>query len=327
MKKSREILERLGCSVFSNVNLQPLEDKRILVTGASGLIGRTVIEALRYVSGSFVNAIDRRGVVPGDSNILSWRSLDDVAGNYDYVIYAAGAASPAIFTADPVETFKVNTEGVFKAARMLLKGGTLLYLSSSEIYEGCNEQVPSEYDVGRIAPQHPRATYINGKRAGEAICYALRTQGFKVRVARVCSAYGPGCAVSDSRVVNQLINRALSTGEVALKDKGEAVRRFCFISDMAEMLFNIMLYGKEITYNATSRDQASINTIGKIIALRTGSPFREGNEPVRGAPSRATPSIQRYAHEFPNQKFMDLQEGIGRTVDWYEAIRSEISDC
>ena len=71
----------------------------------------------------------------------------------------------------------------------------------------------SESDIGTTTPLHPRASYIEGKRGGETICNAYRSQGVRAVSARLALAYGPGTRKGDKRAMNSFIEKALMPGQ------------------------------------------------------------------------------------------------------------------
>ena len=92
--------------------------------------------------------------------------------------------------ANPAATIKVNTTATATLLQKLRPGGAFLFLSSSEIYSGLKKSLVNESDIGTSTPLHPRSSYIEGKRCGEAICNAYRAQGVRAVSARLALAYG-----------------------------------------------------------------------------------------------------------------------------------------
>src|SRR5690242_11215459 len=155
--------------------------KTLLLTGATGLIGTSLQRLIPLTINSHCFG---RLSFPDEK---SWNSLP----KYDYIIHAAGYASPAMFSKEPMETAYLNTTALMLLLKKLKPGGRLLFLSTSEVYSGCITKVHAEDDIGTTTPQSPRAIYIESKRCGEAICHIARASGINAISARVSLAYGP----------------------------------------------------------------------------------------------------------------------------------------
>src|SRR5262249_10287771 len=141
----------------------------------------------------------------------------------DYVIHAAGYGQPARFRSEPLNTLRINTTTTDRLISQMAPEGRFLFVSSSEVYSGCAAADKID-DIGNTDPYHPRAAYIEGKRAGEAIVNAWRNTGVAAMSARVCLAYGPGVKSDDQRAMSEIIRQALVDKKIRLRDRGDAVR-------------------------------------------------------------------------------------------------------
>lgn len=105
----------------------------------------------------------------------------------DIIIHAAGYGQPSLFTFNPIDTIRVNTDTVIRLLESLKPGGSFLFCSSTEVYNGL--LIPaSETDIGTTTPQHIRSCYIEGKRCGEAVVNAFRNWGVRASSARIALA-------------------------------------------------------------------------------------------------------------------------------------------
>ena len=232
--------------------------KNLLILGAYGLVGSNICKKLEK---DFP-----------DIKIKKVK-FDEVYGyfedsSFDYIIYGAGYGQPLKFVEDKINTIRINTEVLYDTFNLLKPDGKFLYISSSEIYSGAKPPY-KETDIGTTTPQHPRACYIEGKRCGEAICMAYREQGIDVKIARLALAYGEGTKKHDTRVINQFIEQALEKKEIDLLDDGSAIRTYCYIDDVVEMLLDILFKGIKSVYNVGGTSRITIKDlaleIGKII--------------------------------------------------------------
>lgn len=302
------IMQAAAEAIVAQVDLTPLSGKNVLLLGATGVIG----QHLRN-SAEMAGAI----VTPPHREFSS-------AHIFDYVIHAAGYGQPARFLASPIETIRVNTQGLSAALNAVRPGGSLLYLSSSEVYSGLWTMEHEERQIGTTTPWHARGCYIEAKRCGEAIIAAARNCGVDAKAARVSLGYGPGARPGDARVIYELIDRALSTGEVFLLDEGLAVRCYGYITDVVAMLWNVLLRGKEPVYNVAGDSYCRIAGLAKLIAGITGARLVgiPHDAPLlttglSGAPDHVKMSLRLYAAEFPLPAFVPLEEGVRRTVEYH----------
>ena len=241
----------------------------------------------------------------------------------DVIIHAAGYGQPTKFMADQIATLRLNTSVVMDLDHYLVPGGRALFISSSEVYSGNTWTPHTESMIGTTDPQHPRGAYIEGKRCGEAIAAALNSAEKTYKIARVSLSYGPGTRTNDDRVLYQFIGQALTSGVIQPKDGGWARRTYNYVSDAVEMIFNVLLRGKHLVYNIGGPSTVTIRDLATLIALGTGAhamfPESTGQADA-SAPAAVRSSIDRYMIEFGKTDFVDIEEGLRRTIEWQKLI-------
>jgi UDP-glucuronate decarboxylase len=285
-------------------------NKTIIITGATGLIGRHLVAT----------------APPGDIFQPSHIDLTDFKEfpKADIIIHAAGYAQPSRFMADPVGTLKINTAITGHLLMHLNPGGSFLFCSSTEVYNGLTHPAKEE-EIGTTNPQHIRSCYIEGKRCGEAIVGAYRHKGYQAASARIGHTYGPGAKVGDTRVMSQLIEQALLIGKIELRDSGSAVRTLCYVSDTARMLWDIALRGTQEVYNVGGESVISIWGLTQMIANKTGCQFSSTISTAAemmdiGAPSEVRIDLTRIQKEFGKKSYINLDEGLDHTINWYRSL-------
>ena len=240
----------------------------------------------------------------------------------DVIIHSAGYAQPAIFMANPVATFQVNTTATATLLQKLRPGGAFLYLSSSEVYSGLKKSPLSESDIGTTTPLHPRACYIEGKRGGETICNAYRTQGVRAVSARLALAYGPGTRRSDKRALNSFIEKALCQGKIELMDAGKAIRTYCYVSDAVELMWQAALHGTQPVYNIGGHSTVTIGELARLVGQIVGVPvsFPAQSAEVAGAPEEVRLDLTRPETEFKKTNYVGLEQGLRATIEWQRQL-------
>lgn len=313
------------------IDLSKLKNKTILITGASGLIGIYVLSYLRNnqkennitiytwnrnpIDDEFKPLFENCYTIIGD---ITDKSMYENLPEFDVIIHASGYGQPIKFLKNKIKTIELNTISTIWLFEKLKKSGIFLFVSTSELYSGLENYNITEDQIGTTDPTHPRASYIEGKRCGEAICHTYIEQGFDVKIIRLSLAYGPGTQKNDARVVNSLIEKALKTDVITLMDAGQAVRTYCYITDVIEMLYNVLLFGKDHTYNVGGLTSCTIlevaNIIGKKLNKSVIASAKE-NE-LHGNPKIVNISIEKYINEFKKIKFTSLNEGLDNTIQW-----------
>lgn len=320
--------------IIERVDLTELGGKKILVTGATGLIGTYFIYSM-VQNAKNGNVPEKLCVVhlhdlPQYLDIVrqyAWIELlkGDLCDNnfienferFDYILHFAGYGQPAKFSIDQVKTIKLNTSLTIELAGKLKEHGKFLFASSSGIYNGLNKGLFTEQDIGTTNTLHPRACYIEGKRCGEAIINGYRARGVNAKSARISYTYGPGVRKSDERALYSFIKKGIN-GKITLLDDGSAERIYCYISDVVELLWKILLFGEKPIYNVGGVEKTSILQVAREVGNLLGVPVElpEHSETISGNALLERLDMSNTLSEFP-MDFIGIKEGMKKTVNWY----------
>jgi nucleoside-diphosphate-sugar epimerase len=333
-----DVIARNAAQICQRVNFTPLEGKTVLITGASGLLGTYFLATLAHLksNGMTVRGIAQvRSEPPPHTAAIVRRSgfqltQIDVADHAacsslpsaDMIIHSSGYAQPLVFMADPVTTYQINTTATIELLKKLNPGGAFLFVSSTEIYNGITNKLASEADIGTTTPAHPRACYIEGKRGGEAICHAYRSQGVRATAARLAMTYGPGTRKHDKRAMSSFIERALCQGRIELMDAGKAIRTYCYVSDAVELMWQIALRGTHSVYNVGGHSTLTIGELAQMLGNIIGVPvsFPSTQTEVAGAPDEVRLDLTQVEMEFNKHSYVSLEDGLRATIDWQRAL-------
>lgn len=273
----------------SDLPWDTLTGRNILVTGATGLIGGCLVEALMmnprrdyqvYASGRNEGRAKARFKDYADNPAFHFVQYDvmqplqsDV--RFDYIIHAASSANPKAYATHPVEVMKANIEGVAHLMELGLNHGMkrFLYVSSGEVYGEGDGRVFTEDYSGYVNPTSPRSCYPSSKRAAETLCVSYAAEyGTDVVIARPCHVYGPYFTEQDNRVYAQFIRNVLRGEDIVMKSTGEQFRSWCYVVDCVSALLYILLKGTNgEAYNiADANSNISIRELAETIAAIGG---------------------------------------------------------
>lgn len=343
MKNSAAALAGLlngdAARVASCFDFRKLAGKRVMVTGAGGLIGINFLASLVRIAGkapglkifpvlhskpaAFLAPFLKHKAVRVYRGDLTEDNFLKTLPKADIIIHAAGSGEPGKFMADALSSLKINTSTTFKLFEKLAGKGTFLFISSSDIYGGLKSPKYSEDQIGTTNTDHPRACYIEGKRTGETICGLYRREGVKAYSVRLSAVYGPGGRSGDQRALPSFIRKGLA-GKIDLLDAGEAKRTFCYISDAVEMMWYIILSGKKGCYNVGGISTVKIGELARLIgkAMKVPVSVPGVNAGIAGAPAAVKLDLGRLLAEYKKKNFIGLEEGLERTVAWHKNLAS-----
>jgi nucleoside-diphosphate-sugar epimerase len=266
-----------------------LSNKKILITGSTGLIGTFLVDVLVrrkliYEEGINIAVLSRsiEGVakrfLPDYEkclNIYVHNLIEPL--NYieetDYIIHAAGIADPTSFSIDPVGTVKANLIGtlnILEYARSV-KAKRVLFISTGEVYGDAlsENKYFQEEEMGYINSNDTRSCYPESKRLAETLCASFKKQfGLDYVIARLCHIYGPTMKENDSHVISQFIRSVLTGDDIIMKSQGTQNRSLCYVADAVSGLLTILVLGKSgEVYNVSIDNVAvSIKDIADIIS-------------------------------------------------------------
>lgn len=262
-----------------------LNGAKILVTGATGLIGGCVVDVLMnhpnlscqvFACGRNEQRAKKRFANYWNNtrfNYLYYDVVEPIASDvhFDYIIHAASNASPNFFATKPVEVMKSNFLGVSNLLDYGVSHGMkrILFVSSGEVYGEGDGTVFIEDYSGYVNPLNPRSCYPSSKRASETLCASYMVEyGVDFVVARPSHTYGPYFTESDNRVYAQFIRNVLRGEDIVMKSTGSQYRSWCYVVDCVSALLYILLMGdKGQAYNiADSSSNISIKELAEMVA-------------------------------------------------------------
>lgn len=323
-------------------NLEVFYKKRILITGASGMIGSAIVDFLLqlnrikkyeveiFVAGRNKTRVKERfGSFFQDTyfHFLQYDATEKIefTEEFDYIIHAASNANPLVYAKFPVETMISNFDGMLHLLEYAQKHDVsrVLYVSSSEVY-GNKKSLGAykETDYGYVDLLNPRACYPLAKRATETLCSAYRNEyGIDFVIVRPGHIYGPTMTENDTRASSQFARDIIEEKDIVMKSSGLQQRSYCYVLDCVSAILTVLIQGKAgEAYNISNPN--SVCTIREIAEAFA----EEGKRKVIF--ENATEAEKKRYNLMENsvldaKKILDLgwkgiftiEEGVARTID------------
>lgn len=344
MKPMDEILRQDAEGVAAeNINWEKLKNSKVLITGASGMIGSSMARVLTVVKEKHRMDMEIYALVrnphrlPEDIrdkvNVIKHDVTQplETGEAFDYIIHAASPASPLIMKDDPVGTIAANTLGAFYTLELARKSKAkgYLFISSREIYgQPYGDQKEFKEDTyGFVDPLSPRSCYPEGKKAAETMCASFKAQySLNVKIARLAHTYGPGMSVDDGRVQADFLRDVINHRNILLKSEGKPVRTYTYVSDAVSAIFYILFNSGEMVYNISSRESTvSIRQLAETLAeaypernLKLVFDIPKENVNTGTAPFTLGILNSERLQKLGWKPAYSLKEGLMRTVEYLE---------
>ncbi len=283
--KNELYLKKIKELCMKNISWEILKNKKILITGASGLIASCLVDSLMYRNSNYKDDIKILALVRNkeeaekrfekylDNNNFKLIVQDisnpiNIDEDIDYIVHAASGANPTIYTMDPVGIMKANFLGTLNLLEYakIHNVKRFIFISSGEVY-GEKEGKLNEVDNANASFTNFRDCYPESKRASETLCACFKKQyNIDTISVRFCHIYGPTMTEKDTRAVAQFIKKAVNNENIVLKSTGMQIRAYCYVFDAISALLYILFYGEsDNAYNVA--DKKSITTIKELAEI------------------------------------------------------------
>lgn len=260
--------------VLAVKGVERLRGKSVLVTGATGLLGVHLIDALMALGEVTVIAVGRSreraaGRLGEHLSSPLFRFVEqDVQRAFpeditaDYIIPLASNTHPLAYSQYPAETMLINLKGAEHALELARRcGATVLYPSTVEVYGNARgDDMFTEDYTGQLNLSTSRACYSESKRSCEALCQSYAAEyGVKVRIARLSRVFGPTMLMSDTKASSQFIRKALDGEDIVLKSEGNQFFSYTYATDAVAAMLHIMLNGEDGTAYNIANDSCNVH--------------------------------------------------------------------
>ena len=298
-----------------------LQNKNVLVTGGNGMIGRALVELLYDTTSANIMVADLPNVDLRDRN-----DCKDVCEGQDVVFHLAGIKgspircmeSPASFSVPQIQFNANMIEAAYNAGVEWF-----LYTSSVGVYHPA--EVFVEDDVWKTFPSENDWYTGWAKRVGEmnVQAYTKEYNWNKCSIVRPANVYGPNDNFGDeSTVIASLIKKAFKNDVLEVWGDGSPIRDFIYSEDVARGMIHMVENEVTEPVNLASGTGVTIKDLAFILCeyFDVGLSFDESKP--NGDMKRILSTKRAESYGFKPQ--VSLDEGIHRTINWYEEFMNEL---
>lgn len=261
-------------------NMKNIEGKSFLISGATGLIGKSMTKYIADNGGEIIAVV--RDMKKAEKMFEQYNNIQYICSdintlpvkkmNIDYIIHAANQTSSCSFVEEPVETIMTainGTRNTLEIAKLSNVKG-YIYLSSMEVYGAPtkDEKIVEDHD-NNINTMTVRSCYPESKRLCEAMCASYFSEyNVPINVVRLTQTFGEGVNYNDGRVFAEFARAAIEKKNIILNTKGETRRNYLYVGDAVSAIIRVLFNGKRgEAYNvANEKTYCSIYEMALLVS-------------------------------------------------------------
>jgi dTDP-glucose 4,6-dehydratase len=307
---------------------------RAVVTGGAGFLGSHLCDRL-ITEGWEVLCLDNlvTGAEPNIGHLAKnprfrvekadVSEYIKVDGAVDYVLHFASPASPIDFPRIPIQILKVGSRGTHNALGLALAKKAKFFLASTSECYGDPEVSPQpESYWGHVNPVGPRGVYDEAKRFAEAMTMAYhRYHGVDTRIVRIFNTYGPRMRLNDGRALPNFVQQALSGRPLTVYGVGQQTRSFCYVSDLIEGIYRLMLSDEHLPTNIGNPQEITILEFAERVRRHFPDAPAIIFEPLpQDDPKQRCPDITKARRILNWEPKVSLEEGLQETIAYFKTV-------
>lgn len=324
-----------------NDNWRFLKNKHLVITGATGFIGKWLLETVLHANGLLhlnlsITIVTRKPehFVTQFPNLASIDGLQVIGADltsdfidkikpFDYLIHAATDVQS---NASETEIFRQIILATQNVVSLIKKSGypcKVLLLSSGAVYGkavSAGQRFKEEQPL--LAPQFMNGSgYQQGKLVSEQLWLQSANDLVEVSIARCFCFLGPYNPLTSQHAIGNFLHNILNGQDIEITGNGEALRSYQYISDLCIWLWSIILRGENRSiFNVGGYDAVSIKELAETVAKITNSQAKIN---VRGAGMKSQtiesylPELQKAEDTLGLENTIGLNEAIKKTYDWF----------
>jgi CDP-glucose 4,6-dehydratase len=317
----------MALATQDNGRNNPWQDRRVFVTGGTGLVGQWLTRAL-LGRGAFPVLLVRDGlpvmyeftescvIVRGD--IRDQNLIERVLNEYDIdtAFHLAAQADVTFANEHPANAFSVNIQGtvsVLEAVRRIKPNAMVVVASSDKAY-GESDRLPYTEDT----PLEGRNPYDCSKSCADLIALSyLHTFGLHIAITRCGNIYGGG-DLDWKRLVPNTVRRILRGQTPVIYGCGTETRDFFYVEDVAGAYLTLAEKDARGPYNFSLGEEITVRRMIETICKIMDAPVHVQtlNNPA-GMIAHQVLDSSRARKELGWKPCYTLEEGLRKTIAWY----------
>ena len=309
--------------------------KKILITGAAGFLGSHLAD--RFIKeGYHVIGMDNllTGNMDNIAHLFPLKSFEfyfhdvskfvHIPGELDYILHFASPASPIDYLKMPIQTLKVGALGTHNLLGLAkAKNARILVASTSEVYGDPLEHPQTENYWGNVNPVGPRGVYDEAKRFLEAITMAYHNyHQVDTRIVRIFNTYGPRMRVEDGRALPAFFAQAIRGEGLTVFGDGSQTRSFCYVDDLVEGIYRLLLSDYHLPVNIGNPDEVSILEFAReVLELVQNPKAHIVYRPLPADdPKIRQPDISKAKSLLGWEPRVPRAEGMAKTYEYFKSV-------
>ncbi|MBI2018477.1 NAD-dependent epimerase/dehydratase family protein [Candidatus Daviesbacteria bacterium] len=303
---------------------------KILVTGGAGFVGSHVTKLL-LKQGHIVTVVDNLSTGKKElidkratfiqADLLDQPSIEKILPGHDGVIHMASFIEVSESIRNPAEFAQNNILGGVKLLEAMKKTQVkkIIFSSSACVY-GTPKKLPITEDDPQGVQENP---YGITKVTTEQFCSLYHHLfNFDVAILRYFNPYGPGeLHDPETHAIPNFVKAVLSKQPVPLFWKGEQVRDFIYIDDLAAAhIMPLSLSGLNIYNVGTETGMKVIDVVKEIFNLIGYAVPIDDKGERQGDVPKLVASSQKIKRELGWEAKVDLKEGLKKTIEFFKTL-------
>jgi UDP-glucose 4-epimerase len=325
--------------------MEEFRNREVLITGGLGFIGSNLaIELVRL--GARVTIVDnmlpRQGgnlfnireiedrVRVNFSDVRNQLSMNHLVKGQQYVFHLAGQVNHVDSMRNPIQDLDINCRGtlvLLEALKANNRDAKVIFAGTRGEY-GSTVKLPVDEDH----PTNPKGIYaVTNLTAEKMVLVYDDVFGIRGTCLRITNTFGPRhqMAHDEYGVFNWFIRKALDGAEIPVFGDGHILRDFLYVADLVECLLMTALEDKACgrVFNVGTGMPVSFAELARIIVRVVGSgsvaftEFTQERKEVE--PGDYYADISRIRETVKWEPRTALEEGIGRTAEFYRKYKNE----